>query len=156
MKNLKTLSKKLTAAAASAVMALTSLGVSVPAVANAEDKDYYKALAMSLYMYDANACGKGISDGPLTWRGDCHTYDSNCAVGTLDGSANPPLTLTATEKSIFRAASTTQATTSSSISLSVSVCRALHSLTTLTPVFMKRQAAKTTLSMSLNGAQITL
>ena len=87
MKNLKKLSKRLTAAAASAVMALTSLGVSVPSVASAEDKDYYKALAMSLYMYDANACGKGISDGPLTWRGDCHTYDSSCAVGTLDGSA---------------------------------------------------------------------
>ncbi|MCR4795514.1 MAG: glycoside hydrolase family 9 protein [Ruminococcus sp.] len=87
MKNLKKLSKRLTAAAASAVMALTSLGVSVPTVANAEDKDYYKALAMSLYMYDANACGKGITDGPLTWRGDCHTYDSTCAVGALDGSA---------------------------------------------------------------------
>jgi hypothetical protein len=87
MKNLKKLSQKLTAAAASAVMAVTSMGVSVPTVANAEDKDYYKALAMSLYMYDANACGKGITDGPLTWRGDCHTYDSTCAVGTLDGSA---------------------------------------------------------------------
>lgn len=87
MKNLKKLSRKLTAAAASAVMAATSLGVSVPAVANAADKNYYEALAMSLYMYDANACGKGISDGPLTWRGDCHTYDSSCAVGSLDGSA---------------------------------------------------------------------
>ena len=86
MKNLKKLSHKITAAAASAVMAVTSLGVSAPAVVNAADKNYYEALAMSLYMYDANACGSGISDGPLTWRGDCHTYDSTASVGSLDGS----------------------------------------------------------------------
>ena len=86
MKNLKKLSHKITATAASAVMAVTSLGVSAPAVVNATDKNYYEALAMSLYMYDANACGSGISDGPLTWRGDCHTYDSTASVGSLDGS----------------------------------------------------------------------
>lgn len=85
MKNFAKLPKKLTAAAASAVMALTSTSIS-PVTANAADNDYYKALAMSLYMYDANACGNGITDGPLTWRGDCHTYDSAASVGSLDGS----------------------------------------------------------------------
>ena len=88
MKPKNTLVKKLTAAAASAVMALTSaVTTAVPVTANAADHDYYKALAMSLYMYDANACGKGITDGPLTWRGDCHTYDAQASVGNLGGSA---------------------------------------------------------------------
>ncbi|MBP5580837.1 MAG: glycoside hydrolase family 9 protein [Ruminococcus sp.] len=86
MKNLAKLSKKLTAAAASAVMALTSAASIQPVTAVAADNNYYEALAMSLYMYDANACGSGITDGPLNWRGDCHTYDAQASVGDLDGS----------------------------------------------------------------------
>ena len=38
---------------------------------------------MSLYFFDSNACGSGITGGPLTWRGDCHTYDAEASVGTL-------------------------------------------------------------------------
>ena len=86
MKNLVKLSKKLTAAAASAVMALTSTAFIQPVTSAAADNNYYKALAMSLYMYDANACGSGITDGPLTWRGDCHTYDAEASVGDLGSS----------------------------------------------------------------------
>lgn len=86
MKNLAKLSKKLTAAAASAVMALTSAASIQPVTSAAADNNYYEALAMSLYMYDANACGSGITDGPLTWRGDCHTYDAEASVGDLGGS----------------------------------------------------------------------
>ena len=86
MKNLAKLSKKLTAAAASAVMALTSTASIQPVTSAAADNNYYEALAMSLYMYDANACGSGITDGPLTWRGDCHTYDAEVSVGDLGGS----------------------------------------------------------------------
>lgn len=52
----------------------------------ADDPNYYEALAMSLYFFDSNACGTGITDGPLTWRGDCHTYDAQASVGSLDGS----------------------------------------------------------------------
>lgn len=52
----------------------------------AEDPNYYEALAMSLYFFDSNACGTGITDGPLTWRGDCHTYDAQASVGSLDSS----------------------------------------------------------------------
>ena len=86
MKNLAKLSKKLTAAAASAVMALTSTASIQPVTSAAADNNYYEALAMSLYMYDANACGSGITDGPLTWRGDCHTYDAEASVGDLGSS----------------------------------------------------------------------
>ena len=82
-----TIIKKLTAVSASAAIALTSAVTTFsPMTAGAADNDYYKALAMSLYMYDANACGKGITDGPLTWRGDCHTYDAQASVGSLNGS----------------------------------------------------------------------
>ena len=82
-----TIVKKLTAVSASAAIALTSAVTTFsPMTAGAADNDYYKALAMSLYMYDANACGKGITDGPLTWRGDCHTYDAQASVGSLNGS----------------------------------------------------------------------
>ncbi len=87
MKHSNIIMKKITAAAVSAVAAITSALSAAPAVTvNAADKNYYQALAMSLYMYDANACGKGITDGPLTWRGDCHTYDAEASVGDLDGS----------------------------------------------------------------------
>lgn len=79
--------KKITAFASSAVMAVTSLAgaVAMPTSA-AADNNYYEALAMSLYFFDSNACGTGITDGPLTWRGDCHTYDAEASVGSLDSS----------------------------------------------------------------------
>ncbi len=79
------ITKKLAAMAASAVMAVTSIPVA-SMNASASDHNYYEALAMSLYFFDSNACGKGITDGPLTWRGDCHTYDAEASVGSLDGS----------------------------------------------------------------------
>ena len=79
------LTKKFAAAAASAVVAVTSAPISALNSA-AADHNYMEALAMSLYFFDSNACGYGITDGPLTWRGDCHTYDSKAPVGSLDGS----------------------------------------------------------------------
>ena len=87
MKHLSFIKKKLTAAAASAAIAATSAVFQAPSVTvSAAENNYYEALAMSLYMYDANACGKGITDGPLTWRGDCHTYDAEASIGDLDSS----------------------------------------------------------------------
>lgn len=80
------LTKKIAAAAASAVMAVNSIPMASFNAA-AADHNYMEALAMSLYFFDSNACGKGITDGPLTWRGDCHTYDGEASVGSLDGSA---------------------------------------------------------------------
>ena len=80
------LTKKIAAAAASAVMAVNAVPMA-SFNATAADHNYMEALAMSLYFFDSNACGKGITDGPLTWRGDCHTYDGEASVGSLDGSA---------------------------------------------------------------------
>lgn len=38
--------------------------------------NFAKALQLSLYFYDANKCGPGITDGNLEWRGDCHVEDA--------------------------------------------------------------------------------
>ncbi|MBQ8906754.1 MAG: glycoside hydrolase family 9 protein [Ruminococcus sp.] len=38
--------------------------------------NFAKALQYSLYFYDANKCGPGITGGNLEWRGDCHTEDA--------------------------------------------------------------------------------
>ena len=40
------------------------------------DVNFAKALQLSLYFYDANKCGGGITGGNLEWRGDCHTEDA--------------------------------------------------------------------------------
>ena len=56
----------------------------------AADHNYGEALALSLYFFDSNACGTGISNGPLTWRGDCHTYDAKAKISeaeNLSGTA---------------------------------------------------------------------
>ena len=42
----------------------------------AVDVNFAKALQLSLYFYDANKCGCGITGGNLEWRGDCHTEDA--------------------------------------------------------------------------------
>ena len=39
--------------------------------------NFAKALQLSLYFYDANKCGEGITGGRLEWRGDCHTEDAH-------------------------------------------------------------------------------
>ncbi|MCD7810462.1 MAG: glycoside hydrolase family 9 protein [Ruminococcus sp.] len=38
--------------------------------------NFAKALQLSLYFYDANKCGTGITGGCLEWRGDCHVEDA--------------------------------------------------------------------------------
>ena len=38
--------------------------------------NFAKALQLSMYFYDANKCGPGISGGNLDWRGDCHVEDA--------------------------------------------------------------------------------
>ena len=80
------LTKKIAAAAASAAIAVSSIPVATLNT-SAADHNYMEALAMSLYFFDSNACGSGITGGPLTWRGDCHTYDAEASVGDLGGSA---------------------------------------------------------------------
>ncbi len=38
--------------------------------------NYAEALQKSIYFYDAEKCGPGITGGRLEWRGDCHTEDT--------------------------------------------------------------------------------
>ena len=71
-------------AVAASSMTVANIGTTVSA---ADGSNYLEALALSLYMYDANACGTGVTGGPLTWRGDCHTYDAKASVGSLSGAA---------------------------------------------------------------------
>jgi hypothetical protein len=53
--------------------------------AQAEEKyNYAKALQLSMYFYDANMCGEGISGGALSWRGDCHTEDKQIPLKPQD------------------------------------------------------------------------
>ncbi len=68
-----------------------------PLTAYAANPDYTQALALSLYFFDANACGSGIKDGPLTWRGDCHTYDAQVDLSSVSG-------LSGSEKEAVKAA----------------------------------------------------
>lgn len=46
--------------------------------------NFAKALQYSLYFYDANKCGEGITDGYLEWRGDCHVEDYKIPLQPLE------------------------------------------------------------------------
>lgn len=55
---------------------MTASILSVPLNVSAETEvNFAKALQLSLYFYDANKCGEGITGGRLEWRGDCHVED---------------------------------------------------------------------------------
>lgn len=49
-------------------------------IAEDSERNYAKLLQNSLYFYDANKCGIGVSDGCLSWRGDCHTSDAEVSL----------------------------------------------------------------------------
>ncbi len=56
-----------------------SVSPAVSAADGWENYDYFnfaEALQKSIYFYDAEKCGPGVSGGRLEWRGDCHTGDS--------------------------------------------------------------------------------
>lgn len=59
--------------------ALTSASAVEKAATASESSEveinFAKALQLSLYFYDANKCGTGITGGNLEWRGDCHVED---------------------------------------------------------------------------------
>lgn len=77
--------KSLVSTGLCASVMLSSLGM-IPASAavesasasadNEAEINFAKALQLSLYFYDANKCGSGITGGNLEWRGDCHTEDA--------------------------------------------------------------------------------
>lgn len=41
-----------------------------------EEINFAEGLQKTLYFYDANMCGAGITGGRLDWRGDCHLKDA--------------------------------------------------------------------------------
>lgn len=80
--------------------AMTVCSLSMPTFSSAEDEepaklvdsgldyDYARALQYSIYFYDANMCGTEVDENNLlSWRGDCHTYDSKVPMqNCVDGS----------------------------------------------------------------------
>lgn len=87
--------KRSAAGIVSAAMLLSCGSVMGTAMtASAADHNYGEALALSLYFFDSNACGTGITNGALTWRGDCHTYDG-------EAETSQAVNLTAAAKSIL-------------------------------------------------------
>ncbi len=70
---------KITAGTLVAVVFATGLaGGNVYADADSAESsfNYAEALQKSIYFYDAEKCGPGITGGELEWRGDCHVEDS--------------------------------------------------------------------------------
>ena len=59
--------------------------------------NFARALQLSLYFYDANKCGPGITGGRLEWRGDCHLEDMKRSYEDL----SIPLSLILTYRDIF-------------------------------------------------------
>jgi endoglucanase len=51
--------------------------------------NYAEALQKSLYFYDAEKCGPGITGGRLEWRCDCHVEDARYPVNKLPAGLNP-------------------------------------------------------------------
>ena len=80
--------KKLSCAvvgAASAVLYMTSPFLTNEiSVSAAEDySNFAKALQYSIYFYDSNMCGEEVEENTrFSWRGDCHTYDSQLPLNT--------------------------------------------------------------------------
>ncbi len=88
--------KRFFAALLGTAVVASSFPMSISTAAD-QDVNYAEALALSLYFFDANACGTGITDGPLTWRGDCHVYDSEASLDSAVG-------LSSAEKEAVKAA----------------------------------------------------
>lgn len=50
--------------------------------------DFARALQYSIYFYDANMCGTDVGENNrYSWRGDCHTYDSQVPLQPMDDSS---------------------------------------------------------------------
>lgn len=102
----KTIFKRVTSALISAVVASGSMMIpsSIPAsfaaseleksLANDSglDIDFARALQYSIYFYDANMCGTGVSENNrYAWRGDCHTYDAQVPLKPMEDNVGTNL-----------------------------------------------------------------
>ena len=102
----KTIFKRVTSALIGAVVASGSMMIpsSIPAsfaaseleksLANDSglDIDFARALQYSIYFYDANMCGTGVSENNrYAWRGDCHTYDAQVPLKPMEDNVGTNL-----------------------------------------------------------------
>lgn len=102
----KTIFKRVTSALIGAVVASGSMMIpsSIPAsfaaseleksLANdsGPDIDFARALQYSIYFYDANMCGTGVSENNrYAWRGDCHTYDAQVPLKPMEDNVGTNL-----------------------------------------------------------------
>lgn len=87
MKKAKVIKRAIASAvSAAALLSCTAVGTYSPTVINAAGSaNYAEALELSLYFYDANQCGKNVDANPLTWRGNCHTYDAEASLNSAVG-----------------------------------------------------------------------
>lgn len=80
--------KRLMAAVSAAAMVVTvtmSTASNVQVNADSAELTYGDELKLSLYFYDANQCGSEVDDNTLTWRGNCHVYDSTASLSSAVG-----------------------------------------------------------------------
>ncbi len=102
----KTIFKRVTSALIGAVVASGSMMIpsSIPAsfaaseleksLANDSglDIDFARALQYSIYFYDANMCGTGVSENNrYAWRGDCHTYEAQVPLKPMEDNVGTNL-----------------------------------------------------------------
>ena len=88
--------KRTAAFAAAAVLAATGTptvmtvnSAATPDVVdyNETENNWAKLLQYTLYFYDANMCGTGVKDNNrLSWRGNCHVYDSQVPMHPIDSN----------------------------------------------------------------------
>ncbi|MGD8401191.1 MAG: glycoside hydrolase family 9 protein [Bacillota bacterium] len=65
------------------IMGIGLFLVKLPKVTAEPNYNFAEALQKSLYFYDAEKCGPGITGGRLEWRGDCHVEDAKYPVSEL-------------------------------------------------------------------------
>lgn len=78
MKTKKLLKRILSVATCAALLLPTGASAAEADTGSAAEVEvnFAKALQLSMYFYDANKCGPGITGGNLEWRGDCHVEDA--------------------------------------------------------------------------------
>jgi len=77
---MKKMKKALSAALSALMLSASVCPMAAPVSYAAGDENYAEALALSLYFFDSNECGTEVDDNPLTWRGNCHTYDGKASI----------------------------------------------------------------------------
>lgn len=84
-KSQRTFVKRIAASLLSGVLAFTGFQWNALAVENENgvEINFAAALQDSLYFYDTNKCGDGITGGNLEWRGDCHLDDAEVPLVTM-------------------------------------------------------------------------